>query len=65
MDRTPYGEAHFYQGEPILRQSHHDDYACSCYGVAMSGGDRVDFITQVPAVRCAWAPVVMSCRARH
>jgi hypothetical protein len=31
----------------------------------MSGDDGVDFSTQVPVVRCAWVPVVMTHYARH
>jgi hypothetical protein len=39
VDWIPYGEAHLYQGELIRCQSDHDDYACSCGRVVMSGGD--------------------------
>jgi hypothetical protein len=65
MYRIPYEEARFYQGELIRCQSYHDDYAYSCGRVAMSGGDGMDFSTQVPAVKYTWAPVATSCRARH
>jgi hypothetical protein len=64
MDRMPYGEARFYQGELIQCHSYHSDYACSCGEVSMPGGDGMDSNTQVPAIRCAWAPVVMSYHAR-
>jgi hypothetical protein len=29
----------------------------------MSGGDRMDSSTQVPVIRCVWAPMAMSYRA--
>jgi hypothetical protein len=31
----------------------------------MSGGDGTDSSTHVPIVRRTWAPLVMSCHARH
>jgi hypothetical protein len=31
----------------------------------MSDDDGMDSSTQLLAVRCVWAPVAMSCRARH
>jgi hypothetical protein len=65
MDRILCGEARFYQDMLIQHQSYHEDYACSSVGVAMLGGDGIDSSTQVPAVRCAWAPVPTSCHARH
>jgi hypothetical protein len=65
MDRIPYGEAHFYQGELIRCQSYHGNYACSCSEVAMSGGDETDSSTQVSVVRSVWAPVAMSYCATH
>jgi hypothetical protein len=65
MDRIPNGEAHFYQDVLIRCQSCHDDYACSCGGVAMSSGDGMDPSTQVPVVRCTWLPKTMSYRDRH
>jgi hypothetical protein len=37
----------------------------ACGGVAMLGGDKMGSNTQVPASRCTWAPVAMSCHARH
>jgi hypothetical protein len=45
MDWIPYGEAHFYQGELIRCQSYHGDYACSCLGFAMPGGDGTYYNT--------------------
>jgi hypothetical protein len=48
-DRILRGEARFYQGVLIQRQSYHDDYECSFGRVAMSGGDGMDFSTRVPA----------------
>jgi hypothetical protein len=50
MDRLPYGEARFYQGELFRHQSHHGDFACSCDGVAMLDGDGTYFSTHVPTV---------------
>jgi hypothetical protein len=43
-----------------LHQGDHDDYACSCGGVDMSGGDGTGSSTQVPSARCAWVPMTMS-----
>jgi hypothetical protein len=60
-----HGEARFYQGMLILRQSYHDDYACSHGGSAMSGGDGMNSSTHVPAVRCVWVPTALSCHVRH
>jgi hypothetical protein len=54
----------FYQSEFIRYQSSHGNYVCGCGGVALSGGDGTYFSTQVPAIRCAWAHVVMSCCTR-
>jgi hypothetical protein len=65
MDRIPYGETRFYQDELIQCQGYHDDYACSCDGVAMSSNDGTDPSTRVPAVRCVWVPVTVSYHARH
>jgi hypothetical protein len=31
----------------------------------MSGNDGIDSSTEVLAVRCTWAPVMMLCHARH
>jgi hypothetical protein len=31
----------------------------------MLGGDEMDSSTQVPAIKCVWAPVAMSCQTRH
>jgi hypothetical protein len=59
MDRILCGEAYFYQGMFIRCQSYHDDYACYCGGVAMSGGDGMDSNTQVPAVRRVWMLVTI------
>jgi hydrogenase maturation factor len=42
-------------------QSDHGNYVCSHVGVAMSGGDRTDSSTRVPATRRVWASVVLSC----
>jgi hypothetical protein len=53
------------QGKLIQRQSHHGDYACSIGGVAMSGDDGMDSSSQIPAVRCTWVPMAMSCHDRH
>jgi hypothetical protein len=39
VDEISYGEACLYQVKLIRCQSDHDDYASSCGGVAMSGGD--------------------------
>jgi hypothetical protein len=41
-------------GGLIRCQSDHDDYACSCGRVAMSGGDGTDSSTRVLVVRCEW-----------
>jgi hypothetical protein len=65
MDRILSGEARFYQGMLIQRQSYHGDYACSFVGVVMLGGNMTDFSTQVPAIRHAWSPTAMSHHARH
>jgi hypothetical protein len=65
MGWITYEDARFYQGELIRCQSYHDDYACFCGGVAMSGGDGTTSSTQVLAVRCVWPPVAMCCHARH
>jgi hypothetical protein len=65
MDQIPYGGARFYQGVLIQCQTYHENYVCSCGGVAMSGSDETDSSTQVHAIRCVWVPVAMSCRARH
>jgi hypothetical protein len=65
MDQISYGEAHLYQGKFIWCQSYNGDYVHSCGGVAMSDDDGMDSSTQLLAVRCVWAPVAMSCRARH
>jgi hypothetical protein len=59
MDRIPYGEAHFYQGELIRCQSYHGNYACSCGGVAMSDGNGMDSSIEVLSIRCMWTPVAM------
>jgi hypothetical protein len=40
-------------------------YACSYGGVDASDGDGTDSSTQVPIIRCALVPVVMTYRARH
>jgi hypothetical protein len=65
MDHISYGEAHRYQGMLIRCQSNHANYACSCGRIAMSCGDGMGSCTQVPAVRCVWAPVGVSYCARH
>jgi hypothetical protein len=65
MDRIPYGEVRFYQGEFIQCQSYHDDYAYSCDEVAMSDEDGMDLSTRVPAVRCAWTHVAMPHHVKH
>jgi hypothetical protein len=53
------------RGGLIRCQINHDDYACSYGAMAMSGDDGMDYITQVSIVRYVWAPIVMSCCARH
>jgi hypothetical protein len=65
MDWTPYKEVHFYQGELIRCRSYHDNYTCSCGGVAMSDGDATNSSTQVFTVRHVWVLVAMSYHARH
>jgi hypothetical protein len=65
MDRIPHGEIHFYLGTLIQCQSYHNDYVCSCGGVAMLGSEGKDRSTQVPAVRCVWVLVSTSYRAKH
>jgi hypothetical protein len=65
VEHISYGEASLYQGELIRCQSYYDDYACSCGGDAISGGDGIDSSTRVPIVMCVWVFVVTSCHAWH
>jgi hypothetical protein len=65
LDLISYEEARFYQDELIQCQSDHGNYACSHGGVAMSDSDGMDSSTQVPVVRCAWAPMVTSCHVLY
>jgi hypothetical protein len=65
MDQIPYGEAHFYQGKLIRCQNYHGNYACSCGGLAMSGGDGMDSSIELLTIRCTWAPVALFHRARN
>jgi hypothetical protein len=65
MDRITYGKPHLYQDVLIQCQSYYGDYACPYGRVAMSDGDGTTSSTQVPAVRCVWVPVAMSCHGRH
>jgi hypothetical protein len=55
----------FCQGILIQHQSYHDDYVCSFGGVAMSGGDGMDFSTRVCAARGAWVLAVLSYCMKH
>jgi hypothetical protein len=49
----------------IQGQSYHDDYVCFFARVTMSGGDVMDFSTQVPAASGSWVPVILSYYTRH
>jgi hypothetical protein len=44
----------------IRCQGNHDDYACLCDGVAMSGGDKMGSSAQVHGTRCTWVLVATS-----
>jgi hypothetical protein len=59
------GEARFYYGILIYRQSYHGDYVCSLGRVAMSDCDGIDSSVGVLTARHVWVPVATSCRARH
>jgi hypothetical protein len=54
-----------YQGVLNSCQSYHGNYAYHGDSVVVSDGDGTTFSTRVHAVRCAWVPVVVSCRASH
>jgi hypothetical protein len=56
---------HLYQGMLIPRQSYHNDYAYPSGRISMLDGDGMTSNTQVPAVRCTWVPMPVSCHARH
>jgi hypothetical protein len=45
----------------IRYQRDHDDLACLCHEVAVSGGGVTDSSTRVAAVMRAWVPRVMPC----
>jgi hypothetical protein len=65
MDPNSYRRVRLYHSVLTPRQSYHSDYAYLGGRVAMSDDDGMAFNTQVPAVRCAWVPVVVSCGMRH
>jgi hypothetical protein len=65
MDRISYGKARLYQGVLVQCQSYHGNYVFCYDRVAMLDDDGMTLSTQVPAVRCAWVPTVVSCHARH
>jgi hypothetical protein len=46
--------------ELIRCQSDHTDYACSHCGVAILGGDGMDFSTRVSAAKHTWVPMITS-----
>jgi hypothetical protein len=47
VDQIFHGEPRLYQSELIQCQRDHDDIVCSCGGVDMPGGDKIDSSTQV------------------
>jgi hypothetical protein len=59
MDRILCGEATFPRA-CLSDVSYHCDYACSCGGAAMSGGDGMDPSTRLSFVWCVWVPAAMS-----
>jgi hypothetical protein len=65
MDWILHGEACFYRGFLILRNSYCGIYVCPRGGATVSVGDGMDSNTRVPAVRGSWVPVVLSYHARH
>jgi hypothetical protein len=65
MDHISYGKVCLYQGVLIPCQSYHGDYACPYGIVAKSDNDGTASSTQVPAIRCVWLLVAMSCHARY
>jgi hypothetical protein len=65
MDRNSFGKVRLYQDVLIPRQSYHGDFVYLGSRVVVSDSDDMSFCTQVLVVRCAWAPMAMSCRVKH
>jgi hypothetical protein len=65
MDWFLRGEAFFYWGMLVQRQSYCGDYACPHGGVTVSVSDGTDSSTQVTAARGVWVHVVLSYHVRH
>jgi hypothetical protein len=65
MDWFLRGEAFFYWGMLVQRQSYCGDYACPHGGVTVSVSDGTDSSTQVTAARGVWGAcgLVLSCQA--